>query len=170
MIFKVLKKQYNSDMCFVCGISNQFGLHTSFYELDNNSIVGVFKGSDIHQSYPKRMHGGIVAAMLDETIGRAIQTIDDKTWGVTIDFQIRYLKPVPLDQDLKVVGKITSNRSRIFEGEGYICDQNNVILARSKGRYLRQDVKEIIDDEDFLEEKWIFIDEDTSIKSFDLPE
>jgi acyl-coenzyme A thioesterase PaaI-like protein len=170
MIIKVLKKQYNSDMCFVCGVSNQFGLHTNFYELENKAVIGLFKGQDIHQSYPKRMHGGIVAAMLDETIGRAIQTYDDLTWGVTIEFQIRYYKPVPLDQELKVVGKITSNRSKIFEGEGYICDQDNQILARSTGRYLKQKVDKIVDDIDFIEEKWIFLDDHLMPESFDLPE
>ena len=43
MIYKVLKKQNNSAMCFVCGIHNNAGLNTTYYEIEGNQLVGVFK-------------------------------------------------------------------------------------------------------------------------------
>ncbi|MBU1142353.1 MAG: PaaI family thioesterase [Firmicutes bacterium] len=169
MIYKVTRKQNNSDMCFVCGMNNQAGLHTNFYELEDHTILGIFKGSDIHQSYPSRMHGGIITALLDETIGRAIQMIDTSVWGVTVDLNIRFLKPVPLDQELKAVGKITSNRRVIFEGEGYLCDENNEILATCTGKYMKQSVEKIVNGDNFIEEKWIYVEDDQPPLSFDLP-
>ncbi len=168
MIYRVLKKQNNSDMCFVCGISNQAGLHTHFYELEKGKLLGVFKGQDIHQSYPQRMHGGIIVALLDETIGRVLQIEEPDFWGVTVDLTIKYLKPVPLDQELKAVGCITSNRRLIFEGEGYLCDENNDILATCQAKYMKQSVDTIVKDEQFVEEQWIYVAEEMPL-SFDLP-
>lgn len=169
MEYKVIRKQYNSDMCFVCGLQNNAGLHTHFYELENQSLLGVFKGLEMHQSYPKRMHGGIISALLDETIGRAIVIHQPDTWGVTAELTIRYLKPVPLDEELKVVGWITLNRNRMFEGEGYVCDANNTILATCTGKYMKQSVKAIIEDSNFIEEEWIHVEDVTSPLSFHLP-
>ena len=169
MIHKVIRKQYNSHMCFVCGIDNHAGLHTDFYELDGKKLIAIFKGHDIHQSYPKRMHGGIIAALLDETIGRAIQIEEDGIWGVTVEISIKYHKPVPLDQELRVVGYITNNRRLLFEGEGYLYDLNQEVLATCTAKYMKQSVYSIINDEDFEEEKWIFVDDQDLPQVFELP-
>ncbi len=171
MIYKVLKKQNNSAMCFVCGIHNDAGLNTTYYEIEGNQLVGVFKGNEVHQSYPKRMHGGIVSSLLDETIGRSIQTIDENIWGVTIELTIKFLKPVPLDQVLYAVGYVTRQRSRMFEGEGYICNESKEILATAHANYFIQHVDKIVEDIDFVMEQWIYVDDDIDfdMKSFDLP-
>ncbi len=69
---KVTAKQHNSKMCFVCGLKNSSGLHASFYEVEGNQLVALFTPCDEHQGYPDRMHGGLAATILDETIGRAM--------------------------------------------------------------------------------------------------
>jgi acyl-coenzyme A thioesterase PaaI-like protein len=170
MIYKVLRKQNNSDMCFVCGISNDAGLKTSFYELDGNQLLGVFKGLDIHQSYPQRMHGGIIVALLDETIGRALSILEPDFWGVTVNLSIKFIKPVPLKQELKAVGWITNNRRLLFEGEGYLCDNEGNILATCEARYRKQPVDVIVQEENFIKEQWIYVEDDQSPLSFDLPQ
>jgi acyl-coenzyme A thioesterase PaaI-like protein len=169
MIYKVLRKQNNSSMCFVCGIDNQSGLHTHFYELENNYLIGQFKGLDIHQSYPNRMHGGIISSLLDETIGRAIQSVDPTVWGVTVELNIKFLKPVPLDQELWAVGHITENKRLLFEGEGYLCTPNHEILATCKAKYMKQSVGKIVNEKEFIEEQWIFVADDHMPEVFDLP-
>jgi acyl-coenzyme A thioesterase PaaI-like protein len=55
-------------MCFVCGQKNDFGLHATFYETQNNELAALITPSDQHQGYPGRMHGGIATTILDETI------------------------------------------------------------------------------------------------------
>ncbi len=169
MIYQVIKKQNNAKMCFVCGISNEAGLHTHFYELENKHLLGLFKGQDVHQSYPQRMHGGIIVALLDETIGRALQIFEPKFWGVTIDLSVKFINPVPLDQELKVVGWITNNRRLIFEGEGYICDEKNEILATCTAKYMKKSVDDIVDDKEFEEEQWFYLKDENQPDSFNLP-
>ena len=125
----------------------------------------------MHQSYPQRMHGGITSALLDETIGRAVQILNTDIWGVTVELNVKFIKPVPLDKKLYVVGYITNLRSRLFEGEGYICDENQEILATAKGKYFIKHVDQIVDDIDFVKEQWIYVeeDQDLTLKSFELP-
>jgi acyl-coenzyme A thioesterase PaaI-like protein len=74
MRYHVIGKQPNSKMCLVCGLKNALGLKAAFYELENSELLAVCEPLEEHQSYPSRLHGGIVAALLDETIGRAILT------------------------------------------------------------------------------------------------
>jgi len=143
---KITGKQPNSRMCLVCGLKNSFGLHTAYYELDNNELLAVFRPREEHQSYPGRLHGGIISTILDETIGRAIMMHSvDEVWGVTVDLQIRFKKPVPLDEELKVVGRITKDSSRFFEGSGELLLADGTVAAEGHGRYLKAPLEKIVD-------------------------
>ena len=133
-------------MCFVCGLKNSAGVKASFFETESGENIALFKPCQKHQGYPGRLHGGIAAAMLDETIGRAI-TIGKKedVWGVTLEFSIKYKKPVPLDSEIKVIGRITSVNQRFFEGNGEIVLADGTIAASAKGKYLLLPIEKIAD-------------------------
>ena len=146
MLHTVTAKQPNSRMCLVCGLKNPFGLHTSFFELENSELLAIFKPKEEHQSYPGRLHGGIISTILDETMGRAIMIqSDDDIWGVTVDLQIRFKKPVPLDEELRVIGRITKNSSRFFEGTGELLLQDGTVAAEGHGKYLKIPLEKIAD-------------------------
>lgn len=132
--YLIIGEQPLSDMCFVCGVDNDCSLKTRIFNLEDDRALAIFSGQDIHQSYPNRMHGGLITAILDEVVGRAIQTNQD-IWGVTMKFTTKYLKPIFLNQKLYAVGKITKITRLTFEGEGYICDIDGNILAEGKGLY-----------------------------------
>jgi acyl-coenzyme A thioesterase PaaI-like protein len=137
MKLKVIKKQKTSRMCMVCGQENKFSLKASFYELENEEVVALFRPLQEHQSYPGRMHGGIAGAILDETIGRAIFIKDENTWGVTAELNLKFHKPIPLDEELKVVARITMDSRRIYEGKGEILLPNGDIAISASGKYVK---------------------------------
>ena len=142
----ITKKQKNSRLCFVCGLSNDFGLKASFYETNSGELVAKIKPSELHQSYPGRMHGGVAAAILDETIGRAISIgRDDDVWGVTVELTTKYRKPVPLDRDLWIVGRVNKEGSHFFEGSGEIVLENGDVAVSASGRYLKVPIDKITD-------------------------
>ncbi len=145
MRYKVTKKQYNSKKCLICGLDNEFGLHTRFYELENGEIVAIFRVLEEHQSYPGRLHGGIASAILDETIGRAMMIDEPNTWGVTVELKVQYKKPLPLDQKLRAVGRITSSNKRIFEGTGEILLENGEVAVTAYGKYMKFALEQISD-------------------------
>lgn len=159
MRLKVLRKQNNSRECVVCGTHNHASLGASIYELEGDIVVGLITGKEIHQSYPHRMHGGIATALLDEIIGRAINVYEPNTFGVTGSLEIKFKKPVPLNEEIKVVGKITRNTSRLFEAEGFIEDSEGNILDIAHATYIKQPV-EVIAGEEFTDDDWFLIPDD----------
>ena len=159
MDYKVSNSQHISKNCLVCGVENPFGLKTRFYETEQNELVAVFKPISEHQSYPNVTHGGISAAILDEVIGRAIMmTTDSETFGVTVELVVRYKKPVPLDSEIKVVGRITRDRGRLFEGTGELYLPNGEIAVEAEGKYMKRRLEQITD-KNFSQNEW-FIPED----------
>ena len=156
---RVLAAQNVSRMCLVCGPDNAFGLHGRFYELAPQGdeaaepgqsrasgrceLLGVFTTREEHQSYPGRLHGGIAAAALDETIGRAIVITHPETWGVTVELTVRYRRPLRLDRELRVLGRITRDGSRLFEGSGEILLDDGSVAVEAKGKYLKMRLENI---------------------------
>lgn len=160
MRYKVSGSQHLSKNCLVCGINNDFGLKTRFYETEENELVAVFHPMPEHQSYPHVTHGGISAAILDEVIGRAIMmTTDSNTFGVTIELKVRYKKPVPLDSELKVIGRITRDRGRVFEGTGELYLPNGDVAVEAEGRYMKRSLDQITD-ADFTRSEWFAPEDD----------
>ncbi len=141
---RVRAKQPSSRMCMVCGTENVFGLRAEFFELDADELLAIFEPRDEHQSYPGRLHGGVVAAILDETIGRAIMMRHaGDVWGVAVELTTRYKKPVPLGQAIRVIGRITRDTSRIFEGTGEILLEDGSVAVEGRGKYLRVPIDQI---------------------------
>jgi uncharacterized protein (TIGR00369 family) len=164
MKYKVIKKQQNSRKCLVCGLKNDLGLKASFYELENGELVAIFKPHDEHQSYPGRLHGGIAGAILDETIGRAAMIKNDTMWGVTVELSLKYKKPVPLDEELRVVGRITKDSSRLFEGTGEILLSNGDVAVTACGKYIKMPIDKIADFDNEEQEWKILISDDDPVE------
>ena len=154
MRYKVTGKQPNSKMCLVCGLKNQFGLRSFFYELDNGELLAIFKAMDEHQGYPGRIHGGIATAILDESIGRVINLHhNDMVWGVTVEFSIKFKKPIPLNEDVRVICRLTEDAERVFEGTGEILLADGVVAAEGWGKYVKLPLDRIADF-DAEEQEW----------------
>lgn len=165
----IKSKQNNSKNCFVCGMSNALGLKTRFYESENDDVIAVFTPEEQHQSYPGITHGGISSAILDETIGRAIMCkYDEHVWGVTVELKLRYKKPVPLGVELKAIGRITGERGPLFEGSGEIILPDGEVAVTCTGKYLRQSIESIANDE-FTENEWFAVEDDQELKEIKLP-
>jgi len=101
-----MKKQPGSRMCFLCGRQNPIGLKLDFYEdMEAEQVRVEFTVSDDYQGYPGVVHGGIVAAVLDETAGRAVilHGSDDDLFA-TLRLTVRYRRPTPTDTPLIAVG------------------------------------------------------------------
>ena len=140
---KVIKKQNNSHDCLICGVDNPAGVNAQFYQTENQEVVALFQFKQTHQSYPGRTHGGMISALLDELVGRAIWIYDENQWGVTMTLEVKFRKPVPLDTNLKGVGRIISQTSRTFTGTGEILDIKGNVLAEAKAVYMKLPVSKI---------------------------
>ena len=168
MIHKINGKQHNSKLCFVCGLKNKFGIKAHFYITENQELIALFTPSEEHQSYPGRLHGGIASAILDETIGRAIMNKSETdVWGVTIELITKFKKPIPLNQQLKVIGRITFESSRIFEGTGEIILNNGEVAVTAHGKYLKVPLNKITNF-DKEENEWRIVETDSDPKEIEI--
>jgi len=145
---KIVNKQPNSADCFVCGLNNDKGIQASFFETDTHEVAAVFTPHRLHQSYPGRIHGGIAACMLDETIGRAIQIGNPEVWGVTVELNLTYKKPLPYECKLKAFGRITHENRLMFEGEGEIYTPDGEVAVTAKAKYVKMRIGQISDEFD----------------------
>ena len=137
MKYAVTGKQPSSRMCAVCGKDNAAGLKADFFNLENGEAAAVFTPTEAHQGYPGRMHGGFATAILDELIGRAINKGGEEIWGVTVEINVKFRKPVPLGKPLTAVGRITKTGGRIFEGTGEILLEDGNVAVEACARYMK---------------------------------
>jgi uncharacterized protein (TIGR00369 family) len=167
--YRVLKKQHISKMCFVCGDRNDFGLHAKFYETDDNQLVAVINPSEQHQGYPGRMHGGIAATILDETIARSIcNGKNEQIWGVTLELKTKFRKPIPLGQELKILGRVTSEGTRTFEGTAEIVLPNGEIAVSAEGKYMKVTIDRITNDT-FINDEWFLAESPDDPTEIEIP-
>lgn len=146
-----MKKQPNSHHCIICGVRNQGGVHVHYYETvsaeGTPEVLARFTGRHHHQGYPNRMHGGIITGILDETIGRAINIgVGDsvpQTWGVTVELDVKFHRPVPLDVELTARGRITNLSTRLFAGTGELYLPDGTIAASCVGKFVQLTLDQI---------------------------
>jgi uncharacterized protein (TIGR00369 family) len=127
-------KQPNSRHCFVCGVDNPNGLQLEFYATGPGEVTAECTVPDHFQGYPGVVHGGVVAAMLDETCGRAHMTgpSDQTRFMFTARLDIRYRKNVPIGQPLRLVGHAGKSKRRAAKATGEIYGPRGQLLAEAK--------------------------------------
>lgn len=119
--------------CFVCGIENSKGLKLFFYE-ENNQVCLDFTGTDDYIGYGDRIHGGIIATIMDETMGWAPYIITDNLY-YTWDMNIRYLHPVPAGKPVKFIAWMKEDKKRYVVTEGKVVDEEGKIYIKATGKY-----------------------------------
>jgi acyl-coenzyme A thioesterase PaaI-like protein len=128
----VLKLQPNSRHCFVCGIANPFGLHLRFYQTGPGEVTSEYIVPEYFQGYPGVVHGGVVAAMLDEITARALMEEDPPRFMFTARLEIKYRKNVPVGQSLRLVGQAGKSRHRTATSVGRIYGPDGELLAEAE--------------------------------------
>ena len=127
-------KQPGSKMCFVCGAENPIGLHLDFW-MDGEQVWTEFTPGPQHQGWPGVLHGGIMATLLDETMGRV--AFLRNLWMVTVKMETTYRKPVPLDRPLRITARIAELRGGRMIAVGQIVLPDGTVAVEARGLYLR---------------------------------
>jgi acyl-coenzyme A thioesterase PaaI-like protein len=165
---KIVAKQPNSKMCYVCGLKNPQGLRASFFELENGEVAGQFKAGDIFQGYPDRLHGCIAAGLLDEAIGRAIRTrYREEAMGQTAELHLRYKAPIPLNQELTIVARITRDLRRIYEGTAELMLADGTVAVEASGKYFSI-IGDALPAEDLEAQEWKVYPSEDDPKELDI--
>jgi acyl-coenzyme A thioesterase PaaI-like protein len=80
-------------------------------------------------------HGGIGAAVMDEAMGWAMYAAG--AWAMTARLEVRYRRPLPLDETISVGARVVRDRGKRLEATAELRDSSGALLAQAKGLFLR---------------------------------
>jgi uncharacterized protein (TIGR00369 family) len=124
-----------SNKCFGCGGDNAGGMMLTFEQDNvNRRIVGRFVLGERYQGGGGFAHGGIIALLLDEAMGKVCRFREVR--AVTAELTVEYVKPVSVEKEIIVEGRETELKGRNLFLTGEIRDAAGVVLARGRGRFV----------------------------------
>ena len=131
-----MKLQKNN--CFCCGQNNPDGMRLKFtLDEQRQTFVCRFRLSKRYTGPPGHCHGGIIATILDDAMGKVNKL--HHVVALTKEMTVEYLRPVPLHQPLRVEGREVSVDGRVHINMAEIYNEQDQILARSKGTFIAID-------------------------------
>jgi uncharacterized protein (TIGR00369 family) len=122
----------SSGSCLICGRNNPIGIHAEFLPAEGG-VQCIVKPGKHFQGYDGILHGGIVAALMDDGMCYAV-TLDGPP-VVTAELQIRYKAPVPVDRQLVVTASRLESRRNLFCCKAEIS-LDGKILASATGKFI----------------------------------
>lgn len=118
---------------FVHGLRNPHGLHLQ-YHLAGDRVVTSWVPGDEHAGFPGFVHGGLIAAVLDDAMGRC--SVLHRRWVVTGRMETRFRDAAPVGVALRVEGWITRLTRRAMTAEALMTLEDGSPIAGATGTYL----------------------------------
>ena len=121
--------------CFGCGGANDSGMKLTFeLDQDERRATGKFVLGSRYAGGAGFVHGGVIAILLDEAMGKISKLTDER--AVTAEMNIEYRKPVPVDAEIIVAGWQEDEKGRSRFRIAEIHDAQGNLLARGRGRFV----------------------------------
>jgi uncharacterized protein (TIGR00369 family) len=121
--------------CFVCGTQNSGGLNLVFSFRDSKASAE-FTLLRTFQGYKDIVHGGIVAAILDEAMIKAV--LAQGIRAVTAEITVRFRNPLHTDEKAVVEAEIVKKGEKLIEAKAHIIGPDSRTIAEGKGKlYIR---------------------------------
>lgn len=122
--------------CLFCGTANPRSWSLKFHE-DVNYTYAEFEPQRHLNGYEGILHGGVVAALLDETMVQCL--LRQGIAAVTVDLQVRYEQPTPVERPLRVQARLLGKRHALHDMEAQLLDGNKV-CAWAKARFFKEKI------------------------------
>ena len=125
-----------TNQCFGCGAANENGMLLTFEaDLEQKRVRGTFVLGERYQGGRGMAHGGIIALLLDEVMGKLCR-FENVAAAVTAELNVQFLKPVRVDEEIVVEGWQEERKGRNLFLYGEIRNLAGVVLAKGKGRFV----------------------------------
>lgn len=122
--------------CLVCGNreTNPNTLNRRF-RIADGGVETDFTAESRQEGYREIVHGGVLCALLDETIGWAVG-VDRKCYFVTAELSVRFIRPLKVGARVTVRGRSLEHKSRYSTADGEIVGRNGTVYARATGKFV----------------------------------
>jgi uncharacterized protein (TIGR00369 family) len=135
MCGKLILEPNPANHCFGCGGANASGMKLTFeLDQDERRAIGKFVLGPRYGGGAGFAHGGVIAILLDEAMGKISKLNDER--AVTAGLNIEYRKPVPVDAEIVVCAWQEDEKGRNRFRIGEIHDAQGNLLARGRGRFV----------------------------------
>jgi len=121
--------------CVVCGQTNvnPSSLNLRF-RVTEAGVEVPFTPGRRHEGYRQIVHGGILCALLDETIGWAV-AVQRRKYFVTGELNVRFLRPLEVGTPVVVRGWAVEHKFKYSVAEGEIVDGDGTVYAKASGKF-----------------------------------
>lgn len=123
----VVKHQLFSDS-IVSGGANPMGLGALLWRDGDDAVMEVTLGKAF-EGAPGRAHGGVVAALIDETMGLVNAIGGVLTFTAQLD--IKFEAPVPVDEPVVARARLVSHHGRKYYVEARVTSGDTVVASAS---------------------------------------
>lgn len=113
--------------CVVCGRQNETGLGMHFTEMLDGSVRATFPCNRRFQGYTDRLHGGIIAMLLDAAMTHCL--FAKGVEAVTARFDLRYRKPVRVDRQATIIARLDSAYPPLFRLSSQLTQEDVVCVT-----------------------------------------
>jgi acyl-coenzyme A thioesterase PaaI-like protein len=97
--------------------------------VEEDRAVAVLEPTALLEGPPRLLHGGFSAAMMDALLSTLAQVQDRRV--VTVRLEVSFLRQVPLDRPLRLVGEITGVDGRKVHAVG-VLEQDGEVAVRAE--------------------------------------
>lgn len=118
--------------CLVCGSNRTNGLALHFQQQADGSVVAEFDCGAAFQGYPDRLHGGVVAMLLDAAMTHCL--FAQNVAGLTAKLNIRYHRAVLLRVPVVVRARLVDAKAPLYYLESQVIQDGN-LCATAKGAF-----------------------------------
>ncbi len=123
--------------CFVCGLKNPNGLKLNFeIDKEKQTLKTTFVASPTFQGWDGIVHGGIISTLLDEAMAKLVHELGFES--VTASLEIRFKKPAPILEPLRIYGALTEVGKRLIRAKAHVAKEDGTVLATGTSTFLRQ--------------------------------
>ena len=126
-------RPYSSRRCLVCGRENAAGLRVVYHAGGGRSRAEVTPPARF-QGFNGTLHGGAVAALLDDAMWYAAYSAG--LFTMTAELAVRYRRPAPVERPLRVEGRLVARRGRLAELAAELRGPGGEVLAEATGKFL----------------------------------
>jgi acyl-coenzyme A thioesterase PaaI-like protein len=124
----------HSTGCFLCGEENAAGVRARFF-VEGDEVRGLVAIPRHMNGYKDIAHGGVLSALLDETMGWAATVFrPTHPMFVTAELTVRFLSPVPVEEEILVRSRLVEDAGRLAFCEGEILHGGKV-RVRARGKF-----------------------------------
>jgi acyl-coenzyme A thioesterase PaaI-like protein len=121
--------------CFVCGKQNLQGLQLDFlYDAEQGEMCTRCSFAPFRQGYEHIVHGGFVSMLLDEVMAKAC--LQRELVAVTVQFEVRFRKPVYVSEEVAFRGRVLEVRGRRIKAEARCLGEGGEERATATALFL----------------------------------